>query len=57
VWLPTYLEAHIGVRVLLVKGIRMGVITRYSDYQRFNVETLNSISKPKDAPDAAAKPQ
>jgi hypothetical protein len=57
VWLPTYLEAHIGVRVLLVKGIRMGVITRYSDYKRFNVETLNSIGKPKDAPDTAPKPQ
>jgi hypothetical protein len=57
VWLPTYVEAHVGVRVLLVKGIRVNVVTKYSDYKRFNVETLNTINKPKDAPEAGAKPQ
>jgi hypothetical protein len=56
VWLPTYVEAHVGVRVLLVKGFRVSVITQYSDYQRFNVETLNTIGTPKSAPDSAAKP-
>jgi hypothetical protein len=56
VWLPTYVEAHVGVRVLLVKGIRVNVITRYSDYKRFNVETLNTIGKPVNAPDSAVKP-
>jgi len=49
VWLPTYLEAHIGARVLLVKGFKMNAITRYSDYKRFNVETLSTIGKPKEA--------
>jgi hypothetical protein len=48
VWLPTYQEAHIGVRVLLVKGFKLNSITRYSDYKRFNVETLDTIQKPKD---------
>jgi len=52
VWLPTYGEAHVGARVLLVKGFKLNAITRYSDYKRFNVETLNSIGKPKDAPSA-----
>jgi hypothetical protein len=47
VWLPTYNEAHLGVRVLMVKGFRMGEITRYSDYKRFNVETLSNIGAPK----------
>jgi hypothetical protein len=47
VWLPTYEEAHVGVRVLLVKGIKVNAVTRYSDYKRFNVETLSSIAKPK----------
>jgi hypothetical protein len=56
VWLPTYVEAHVGVRVLLVKGIRVNVVTKYSDYKRFNVETLNTIGKPVKAPDSAAKP-
>jgi hypothetical protein len=54
VWLPTYEEAHVGARVLLVKGFKLNAITRYSDYKRFNVETLNSIGKPKDAPPAPA---
>jgi outer membrane lipoprotein-sorting protein len=57
VWLPTYVEAHIGARLLLLKGIRMSVITRYSDYKRFNVETLHTIGRPKESADVAPKPQ
>ena len=53
VWLPTYFEAHIGARVLLVKGFKMNAITRYSDYKRFNVETLNTIGKPRETGTAA----
>jgi hypothetical protein len=54
VWLPTYEEAHVGVRVLLVKGIKVNEVTRYTGYQKFNVATLSTISKPKadtDSPD------
>jgi hypothetical protein len=47
VWLPTYEEVHIDVRVLLVKGIKVDGTTRYSDYKKFNVETLSTIGKPK----------
>ncbi len=57
VWLPTYLEAHVGVRVLLVKGFKVNEVTKYSDYKRFNVETLSSISKPKEAQPPAADPK
>ena len=58
VWLPTYVEAHVGVRVFLVKGLRVNVVTKYSDYKRFNVETLHTIGKPKEAlPETATKPQ
>src|SRR6266481_2875596 len=56
VWLPTYMEAHIGVRFLLVKGIKASVVTRYSDYRRFNVETLSTIMKPKGAAESPADP-
>jgi hypothetical protein len=55
VWLPTYMEAHLGVRILLVKGFKVNVVTRYSDYKKFNVETLSTISKPKAADAAAAQ--
>jgi hypothetical protein len=60
VWLPTYEEAHVGVRVLLVKGFKVNSVTRYSDYQKFNVDTLSTISKPKSANPqdvAPSKPQ
>jgi hypothetical protein len=56
VWLPTYMEAHIGVRVLLVKGFKVNVAQRYSDYKRFNVETLSTIDKPKEVSAGADKP-
>jgi len=55
VWLPVYEEAHVGVRVLLVKGIKMNEVTRYSDYQRFNVETLSTINQPKTTSEPAVK--
>jgi hypothetical protein len=54
VWLPTYEEAHVGVRVLLVKGFKVNAVTRYSDYKKFNVESVASIGKPKSAEDPPA---
>ena len=55
VWLPTYEEAHIGVRVLLVKGFKVNQVTRYSDYQRFHIETLSNIAKPAEPADPPDK--
>lgn len=54
VWLPTYEEAHVGARVLLVKSIKVNEVTRYSDYKRFNVESIASIGKPKGAAETNA---
>lgn len=56
VWLPTYEEAHVGVRVLLVKGFKVNEVTRYSDYKRFNVESVGTIGKPKDSTEGSAPP-
>ena len=47
VWLPTYEEAHVGARVLLVKGFRVSEVTRYSDYKKFRVETLSTMAPAK----------
>jgi hypothetical protein len=47
VWLPTYEEAHVGARVLLMKGFRVSEVIRYSDYKKFRVETLSIIGSPK----------
>ena len=54
VWLPTYEEAHVGVRVFLVKAFKVNEVTRYSDYKRFNVESIAAIGKPKDASDPSS---
>lgn len=54
VWLPTYAEAHVGARVLLLKGFKVDEVTRYSDYQRFNVQSLATIGKPKEAAEKPA---
>ncbi len=56
VWLPTYMEAHVGVRVLLVKGFKVNEVVRYSDYKRFNVESVAKIGQPKPAGDEATQP-
>lgn len=56
VWLPTYMEGHIGARVLLVKGFKVNFVARYSDYKKFNVETLSTIAKPKGADASAETP-
>jgi hypothetical protein len=47
VWLPTYEEAHVGARVLLVKGFRVSDVTRYSDYKKYHVEASSVIGSPK----------
>ncbi|HEX3121450.1 MAG TPA: hypothetical protein VHP80_20290 [Candidatus Acidoferrum sp.] len=66
VWLPTYEEAHVGVRVFMVKGLKVNAVTRYSDYKRFNVESVGTIGKPQESgetpaptpsPTDATKPQ
>ena len=43
VWLPSYLEAHVNARLLLFKGLSGNFTQRYSNYQKFRVET---VSKP-----------
>jgi hypothetical protein len=46
VWLPTYAEGHVGAR-LLFKGIRRNDVTRFSDYRKFQVESLFTVGSPK----------
>jgi hypothetical protein len=48
VWLPTYEEAYVGVRVLLLKSLKVSAVTRYSGYKKFNVQSLSSIGKAKE---------
>ncbi len=36
IWLPSYIEAHVAARVLIVK-LKQNFIDRYSDYKKFQV--------------------
>jgi hypothetical protein len=47
VWLPTYMEAQGGVRVLLVKGFHASEVVHYSDYKRYHVEVQSTVGAPK----------
>lgn len=38
IWLPTYEEFNIAIKVLLFKGLNANSVTRYRDYKKFNVE-------------------
>ena len=40
VWLPSYLEAHINARLLLLKGMEGNFIEHYSSYKKFRVESV-----------------
>jgi hypothetical protein len=47
VWLPTYVEVHVGVRVLLVKGLKVNEVVKYSDYKKFNTSVVPTVAAPK----------
>ncbi len=40
----------------MVKGFKVNAVTRYSDYKKFNVESVAAINKPKDPADPPADP-
>lgn len=42
VWLPSMADINLSVKVLLVKGININQIIKYSDYQKFNTEVKDS---------------
>jgi hypothetical protein len=47
VWLPTYVEAHVKARVLLLKGLKENEVIRYSNYKRFNTNVIPAVAAPK----------
>lgn len=50
VWLPTYEEANAGIRLLLVKAMKLTSITRYADYKKFDIKDVTTIAPPKQQP-------
>jgi hypothetical protein len=42
VWLPSQVELNASIKVLLVKGININQVAKYSDYQKFETEVKES---------------
>jgi hypothetical protein len=40
VWMPSYMEAHINARLLLLKGMEGNFIEHYANYRKFHVESV-----------------
>ena len=43
VWLPDKTEVSLSARVLLLKGFHLREILEYSEYKKFNVETVIKV--------------
>lgn len=46
VWLPAKVDVSMSARILLLKGINRHEIAEYSDYKKFNVETIIKFPDP-----------
>ena len=51
VWLPNYAEMNLSARVFLVAGLKVNRILRFSNYQRFTVESTSEIKPPAPPPE------
>ena len=50
VWLPSYAELNLAARVFLVAGMKVNRTQRFSNYQRFSVESKSEIKPPAPPP-------
>lgn len=48
IWMPSYAEANISARVLLLAKFNRNVMTRYSDYKKYSIDNKYELEKPKD---------
>lgn len=55
VWMPSYMEVHFNAKVLLFKGFSGNFIQRYSNYQKFRVETATRTVTHRLVPPAAVQ--
>jgi hypothetical protein len=56
IWLPTWADINLGVKVFLVKGLNFNHTIAYGNYKRFNVEAEKEKLKDPTQTDKAAKP-
>ena len=46
IWLPSYAEVNISGKFLLFKSATANLVLHYSQYKKFNIETLSDIKAP-----------
>jgi hypothetical protein len=46
VWLPSYAEANISVKILLLAKYNRGLTMRYSDYRKYHIDSDYNVKKP-----------
>jgi hypothetical protein len=49
VWLPSSMEANISARVLLLAKFNRSVERRYSDYKKYQIDSIYDLTKPKES--------
>jgi hypothetical protein len=48
VWLPSYAEASVAAKLLLLKKLKIDATTRYSDYKKYHIDSDYKFNKPKE---------
>jgi hypothetical protein len=47
VWLPSLSDVNVSIRILLVQGLKVNQVSKYSSYKKFNAEIKNAeVGKP-----------
>lgn len=46
VWMPSFAEFNLAVRVFLVKGLSLNETVQYSNYKRFSTEAAGEVKEP-----------
>jgi hypothetical protein len=49
VWLPSYNEVNLSVRLFLLAKLKRNFVTRYSDYRKYKIDDKYELAKPKEA--------
>ena len=48
VWLPSYNEVNLSVRLFLLAKLKRNFVTRYSDYSKYQIDDKYELAKPKE---------
>jgi hypothetical protein len=49
VWLPSYNEINLSVKLFLLAKLKRNFVTRYSDYRKYQIDDKYELGKPKEA--------